>query len=71
MVKMIDHVNHKIEKNKRRSFLKYYYYYIISKLMVSMDHPELLPQGPLLRTRLRLLQHDSIWKKRCDEPGWI
>ncbi len=68
MFKMIDRVYHKIEKDKRRSFLNYYY--ILYKLLELMGQSELLPQVPLLRTRLRLRQHDFIWKSICEELEW-
>ena len=68
MFKMIDRVWSTIERDRRRSFLNYYY--ILFKLLELMDQSELLPQVPLLRTRLRLRQHDFLWKKVCDELGW-
>jgi hypothetical protein len=66
--KKIDRVWYSIERDRRRSFLNYYY--ILFKLLELMDQTELIPQVPLLRTRLRLHQHDFIWKKLCDELGW-
>ena len=68
MFKMIDRVWSSIERDRRRSFLNYYY--MLFKLLELMGETELLPQVPLLRTRLRLRQHDFIWKKVCDELGW-
>ena len=68
MFKMIDRVWCTVERDRRRSFLNYYY--ILFKLLELMDQTELLPQVPLLRTRLRLRQHDFLWKKVCDELGW-
>ena len=68
MFKLIDNVWCSIGRDKRRSFLNYYY--ILFKLLQLMGQTELLPQVPLLRTRLRLRQHDLIWKKVCDELGW-
>ena len=68
MFKMIDRVWSSIERDRRRNFLNYYY--ILFKLLELMGQTELLPQVPLLRTRLRLRQHDFIWKKVCDELGW-
>ena len=68
MFKLIDSVWCSIERDKRRSFLNYYY--ILFKLLQLMGQTELLPQVPLLRTRLRLRQHDFIWQKVCDELGW-
>ena len=68
MFKLIDNVWFSIGRDKRRSFLNYYY--ILFKLLQLMGQTELLPQVPLLRTRLRLRQHDLIWKKVCDELGW-
>jgi hypothetical protein len=68
MFKMIDRVWCSIGRDKRRSFLNYYY--ILFKLLELMGQNELLPQVPLLRTHLRLRQHDLIWKKVCEELGW-
>ena len=65
---MINRVWGSIEKDTRRSFLNYYY--ILLKLLELMEQTDLLPQVPLLRTRLRLRQHDLIWKRVCDELGW-
>ncbi len=61
MFKMVDRVWCTIERDRRRSFLNYYY--ILFKLLELMGQNELLSQVPLLRTRLRLRQHDLIWKK--------
>jgi len=52
----------------RRSFLNYYY--IIYKLLDLLKQDDLLPKIPLLKTKLRLRQHDAIWNKICDELGW-
>ena len=68
MFKMIDRIWHTIERDRRRSFLNYYY--IIYKLLEFMDQTELMQKVPLLRTQLRLRQHDVIWKKVCDELEW-
>ena len=57
-----------VEKDKRRSFLSYYY--IIFKLLEMMGQKELLSRVPLLRTKLRIRQHDFIWKQLCQELGW-
>ena len=68
MFKMIDRVWCSIERDKRKSFMNYYY--ILFKLLELVGQTELLPPVPLLRTRLRLRQHDFLWKKVCDELGW-
>jgi hypothetical protein len=68
MFKMIDRTWCTIEKDRRRSFLNYYY--IIYKLLEFMGQTELMMQVPLIRTRLRLKQHDDIWAKICDRLGW-
>ena len=47
------------------------YYYILFKLLEFMGQAELLPQVPLLRTRLWLDQSGFFWKKLCGERGWI
>ena len=65
---MFDRGRFDIEKDRCKNFLNYYY--ILSKLLHLMGQTELLPQAPPLRTRLRLRQHDFIWKRVCDEFGW-
>ncbi len=65
---MIDRVLCSIERDRRRSIMNYNY--ILSKFLKLMGQTELLPRIPLLRTRLRLRQHDFLWKKVCDELGW-
>jgi len=57
-----------VSTDKRRSFLSYYY--IIFKLLELMGQKELLPRVPLLRTKLRIRQHDAIWEQLCEELDW-
>ena len=52
---------------QRTSFLNYYY--VIYKLLESLQ-PDLLPRVPLLKTSLRLKQHDTLWRGICEELGW-
>ena len=68
MFKMIDRLWCTIEKDKRMSFLNYYY--IIYKLLELMGQTELMLQVPLLKTKLRIKQHDSLWQKVCDSLEW-
>ena len=51
----------------RNSFLNYYY--VVYKLLESLQ-PELLPRVPLLKTSLRLKQHDTLWRGICEELDW-
>ena len=51
----------------RNSFLNYYY--VVYKLLESLQ-PELLPRVPLLKTSLRLKQHDTLWRDICEELDW-
>ena len=51
----------------RTSFLNYYY--VVYKLLESLQ-PELLPRVPLLKTSLRLKQHDTLWRDICEELDW-
>ena len=51
----------------RRSFLNYYY--VIFKLLEVLKQDDLLPKIPLFK-KLRLRQHDALWKKICEELGW-
>ena len=52
----------------RTSFLNYYF--ILFKLLDSLRQTELLPRIPLLKTSVRLKQHDALWRHICEEPGW-
>jgi hypothetical protein len=68
MFKQIDRAFGNVQKDKCKSFLNYYY--ILYKLLELMGQTELLPDIPLLRTRVRLRQHDAIWKLLCEELDW-
>ena len=35
-----------------------------------MGQKELLPRVPILRTKLRIREHDFVWKQLCGELGW-
>ena len=52
---------------QRTSILNYYY--VVYKLLESLQ-PDLLPRLPLLKTSLRLKQHDILWRGICEELGW-
>ena len=52
----------------RTSFLNYYY--VLFKLLDSLQQLELLQRVPLLKTQVRLKQHDALWRCICDELGW-
>ena len=41
----------------------------LNKLLESLQ-PELLPRVPLLKTSLRLKQHDTLWRDICEELDW-
>ena len=56
MFKTIDRVGYTIERGTRRNCLNYSV--ILLKLLELMRQTELLPQAPLLKTRLRLRQRD-------------
>ena len=68
MFKQIDRAYGTVSHDKRKSFLNYYY--IIFKLLELMKETELLPKVPLIRTIVRLREHDRIWKRVCEELGW-
>ena len=68
MFKQIDRIYDAISHDGRKSFLNYYY--IIFKLLELMKETDLLPEVPLIRTIVRLRQHDKIWKRICEELGW-
>ena len=52
----------------RTSFLNYYY--VLFKLLDSLHQPELLHRIPLLKTYVRLKQHDALWRHICEELDW-
>jgi hypothetical protein len=68
MFKQIDRIYGGIDKDNRKSFLNYYY--IIFKLLQLMKQSELLMKVPLIRTIVRLRQHDHLWKRICRELAW-
>ena len=68
MFKMIDRLWCTVEKDRRMSFLNYYF--IIYKLLELMGQTELMTQVPLLKTRLRIKQHDTIWSNVCEKLDW-
>ena len=52
----------------RTSFLNYYY--VLFKLLDAMSQGELLYRVPLLKTSVRLKQHDALWRHICEELDW-
>ena len=52
----------------RTSFLNYYY--VLFKLLDYLQQPELLHRVPLLKTHVRVKQHDAIWRHICEELDW-
>ncbi len=52
----------------RTSFLNYYF--VLFKLLDSLQQTDLLPRVPLLKTSIRLKQHDALWRCICEELGW-
>ena len=68
MFKQITRAYDDVAKYDRRSFLNYYY--VIFKLLDLMGHRDLMKQVPLLRTPLRIKQHDIVWHQICNELGW-
>ena len=54
--------------NDRTNFLSYSY--ILYKFMELLDMDEYLPYFPLLKSRDRLIAHDTIWEKICLYLHW-
>ena len=52
----------------RTSFLNYYY--VLFKLLDAMSQSDLLYRVPLLKTSVRLKQHDALWRYICEELDW-
>ena len=53
---------------KRKNFLSYNY--ILAKFAIMTGHTELLPYLTQLKSKVRLEEHDVIWKKICNELHW-
>jgi len=68
MFRQIDRIYGAACHDKRMSFLNYHY--IIYKHLELMNETELLPKVPLIRTVVRLREHDRIWNSICEELGW-
>ena len=51
-----------------QSFMSYSY--VIYKLLQTMGEHELMSHIQLLKTKTRILQHDRVWQKICEELGW-
>ena len=52
----------------RTSFLNYYF--VLLKLLDFLNQPELLYRIPLLKTQVRIKQHDALWRHICEELDW-
>ena len=52
----------------RTSFLNYCY--VLFKLLDALNQSELLYRVPLLKTSVRLKQHDALWRHICEELDW-
>jgi len=53
----------------RKNFLNYFY--VLHKICELLGLNEALCYFPLLKNKIKLLQHDSIWKNICNHLGWI
>ena len=52
----------------RTSFMNYYF--VLFKLLDALNQSELLYRVPLLKTSVRLKQHDALWRHICEELDW-
>ena len=52
----------------KTSFLNYYY--VPFKLLDYLQQPELLHRIPLLKTQVRVKQHDALWRHICEALDW-
>lgn len=52
----------------RKNFLSYSY--VLHKFAQLLGHEELLPHFPLLKSRLKLMQQDQIWRGICADLNW-
>ena len=46
------------------------YYFVLFKLLEALNQTELLYRVPLLKTIVRLKQHDALWRHICEELDW-
>jgi hypothetical protein len=57
-----------IHKGIRKNFLSYNY--VIHRLLEYMGEYALATKFPLLKSVVKLKEHDRIWKNICDDLGW-
>ena len=46
------------------------YYFVLFKLLDALNQSELLYRVPLLKTSVRLKQHDALWRHIGEELDW-
>ena len=54
--------------NDKQSFMSYYF--VTYKLLEMMGEYGLMQDIPLLKTKMRIKNHDKIWLSICEELGW-
>ena len=71
MFKQLDRVFGQVRSKvpfARTSFMNYYF--VLFKLLDALNQSELLYRVPLLKTSVRLKQHDALWRHICEELDW-
>ena len=71
MFKQLDRVFGRVRSKvpfARTSFMNYYF--VLFKLLDALNQSELLYRVPLLKTSVRLKQHDALWRHICEELDW-
>jgi hypothetical protein len=71
MFKQLDRVFGRVRSKvpfARTSFMNYYF--VLFKLLDALKQSELLYRVPLLKTSVRLKQHDALWRHICEELDW-
>ena len=59
---------HIIYQNSRKNFISYHF--VLYKLLQLYSEDELLSEVPVLKNRLRLIEHERIWKLICEDLNW-
>ena len=55
-------------KKARKNFISYHF--VLYKLLQLYDQQALLPEVHVIKNRLRLIEHERIWKLICEDLGW-
>lgn len=61
-------IGYKFSSDPRKNFLNYNYF--LRKACELLELDKYIPYFPLLKNKIKLLQHDQIWEKICAYNSW-